>query len=375
MSNVLYVVTHGEMGGVHRFLESVFLNHSENVRPVILSFREGAWLDELRRHKLPVYCLENARIRQPIRNFRAVREIIASERIDIVHSSYAWCHSMVTPAARWSGCRSIWFHHGPMSDRRWQGMQPLVPADLVLANSRFMMDRMSRTFRWAKRMGVVHYGIDAAAFAPVASRRDRFRREWGLDESTVAIGIVGFIDTWKGQDIFLQAAKLLAARRGKISMFIIGGPRDGLAQSRCVAFEREFRRYTAENQLEDFVHFTGHLNVNDGPLDGLDIFVHASTEPEPFGMSILEAMANGKAIVASAEGGPLELIDHDKEGLLIEPRNPEVLARAIGEMLDDPCTRTRLGRSAIEAARSRFTPAAAVQCLENWYRDLQESKA
>src|SRR5271163_1082887 len=222
-------------------------------------------------------------------------------------------------------------------------------------------------------MGVVHYGIDAAAFAPVASRRDRFRREWGLDESTVAIGIVGFIDTWKGQDIFLQAAKLLAARRGKISMFIIGGPRDGLAQSRCVAFERELRRYMAENRLEDFVHFTGHLNVNDGPLDGLDIFVHASTEPEPFGMSILEAMANGKAIVASAEGGPLELIDHDKEGLLIEPRNPEVLARAIGEMLDDPCICTRLGRSAIEAARSRFTPAAAVQCLENWYRDLQES--
>jgi glycosyltransferase involved in cell wall biosynthesis len=374
MSNVLYVVTHGEMGGVHRFLESVFLNHSENVKPVILSFREGAWLDELRRRDLPVYCIDHARIREPVKNFRAVHSIIERERIDIVHSSYAWCHSMVAPAARWSGCHSIWFHHGPMSDNRWQGMLPLVPADLVLANSLFLMNRMRKTFYWAKRMGVVHYGIDAAAFAPDPSRRERFRREWTLDESTIAIGIVGFIDTWKGQDIFLKAAKLLEARRGKIRMFVIGGPRDGLAESRCVAFERELRRYTAENHLEDFVHFTGHLDVNDGVLDGLDIFVHASTEPEPFGMSILEAMAKGKAIVASAEGGPLELIHHDKDGLLIEPRRPELLANTIGLMLDDPCMRARLGRAAIETARSRFSPAVAVRCLEDWYRALPEIK-
>src|SRR5271156_1150524 len=272
MSNVLYVVTHGEMSGVHRFLESVFLNHSKDVRPVILSFREGAWLDELRRRDLPVYCIDHARIREPVKNFRAVRSIIERERIDTVHSNYAWCHSMVAPAARWSGCHSIWFHHGPMSDSRWQGMLPLVPADLVLANSLVLMNRMRKSFYWAKRMGFVHYGIDAAAFAPDSSRRERFRREWALDESTIAIGIVGFIDTWKGQDIFLKAAKLLEARRGKIRMFVIGGPRDGLAESRCVAFERELRRYTAENHLEDFVHFPGHLDVNDGALDGLDIF-------------------------------------------------------------------------------------------------------
>jgi glycosyltransferase involved in cell wall biosynthesis len=375
MSNVLYVVTHGEMGGVHRFLESVVLNHSENVRPVILSFREGAWLDELRRRELPVYCIDQARIRQPLRIFRAVRPILEREQIDIVHSSYAWCHTMVAPAARWSGCRSVWFHHGPMSASKWQGALQLVPADLVLANSHFMMDRFSKTFHRARRMGVVHYGIDAAAFAPDTSRREQFRRDWGLDESTIAIGVVGFIDTWKGQDIFLKAAKLLEARRGKIRMFIIGGPRDGVAESRCVAFERELRRYVAENHLEDFVHFTGHLDVNAGPLDGLDIFVHASTEPEPFGMSILEAMAKGKAIVASAEVGPLELIEHDREGLLIEPRQPELLATTIALMLDDPCMRARLGRSAMEAARTRFSPAAAVQCLEDWYRKLPGGKA
>src|SRR5271156_6554280 len=221
MSNVLYVVTHGEMSGVHRFLESVFLNHSKDVRPVILSFREGAWLDELRRPDLPVYCIDHARIREPVKNFRAVHSIIEREQIDIVHSSYAWCHSMVAPAARWSGCRSIWFHHGPMSDSRWQGPLPLMPADLALTNSRFMMTRLKKTLYCAKRTGLVYYGIDAGAFAPDPSRRERFRSNWGLDESTIAIGIIGFIDTWKGQDVFLKAAKLLEAHRGRIRMFII----------------------------------------------------------------------------------------------------------------------------------------------------------
>jgi len=374
MSNVLYVVTHGEMSGVHRFLESVFLNHSKDVRPVILSFREGAWLDELRRRDLPVYCIDHARIREPVKNFRAVHSIIEREQIDIVHSSYAWCHSMVAPAARWSGCRSIWFHHGPMSDSRWQGPLPLVPADLALTNSRFMMTRLKKTLYCAKRTGLVYYGIDAGAFAPNPSRRERFRSNWGLDESTIAIGIIGFIDTWKGQDVFLKAAKLLEAHRGRIRMFIIGGPRDGLVESRCVAFQQELRRYTAENHLEDFVDFTGHLDVKEGALDGLDIFVHASTEPDPFPSSILEAMAKGKAIVASAEGGPLEQIGNDKEGLLIEPRRPELLANTIELMLDDPCMRARLGSAAIESARSRFNPAVAVRCLEDWYRALPEIK-
>jgi glycosyltransferase involved in cell wall biosynthesis len=370
MINVLYVVTHGEMGGVHRFLDSIFSNHSANVRPVILSFREGAWLDELRRQNLTVYCIDHARLREPIRSFREVKRILEREQIDIVHSSYGWCHAMVTPAARWYGCRTMWFHHGPISDRRWAGPLSLIPADLVLTNSRFMLSRLEKTLTNAKRMGVVHYGLDARRLAPDPSLRDRFRQQWGVDESTTAIGIVAFIDTWKGQDVFLQAAKLLSERRNKIRMFVIGGPRDGAVRARCVAFEQELRRYAAENQLEDFVHFTGHLDMREGALDGLDVFVHASTEPDPFPSSILEAMAKGKAIIASAEGGVTEIIERDEEGLLIPPRSPELLARTIAALIDDPDRRALLSRSAREVVGSRFNPTAAAARLEKWYFDL-----
>lgn len=370
--NVLYAIADGEMNGVHRFLESVFANHSADVLPVVLSFREGRWLDELRRAGMHVYSIDGARIRQPVRLFRQVRSIIDDEKIEIVHSSYSWCHSMVTPAARWRGCRSIWFHHGPISEQRWQGMMSLVPADLLLTNSQFMLSRVSRTFHAAKRTGLVRYGIDAGKLKPDESLRRRFRDQWGLGMSSVAVGIVGFLDVWKGQDVFLKSAKLLADANCQIEMFVIGGPREyKLSIKQCQVYERQLHDFVRQNGLSDFVRFTGHIDVRDGVLDGLDVFVHASTVPDPFPSAVLEAMAKGKAIIASAEGGPLEMIENGREGFLIEPRRPDTLANAIAILASDRSKRIEFGAAAMKAVNGRLSASSAVRQLEGFYRELQ----
>jgi glycosyltransferase involved in cell wall biosynthesis len=370
MINVLYAVIHGQMGGVHRFLDSILFSHSNRVRPVVLSFREGAWLDELRERGLDVYVVENARLREPVRCFREVRAIIRRHKIDIVHSSYSWCHSLTAPAAIYSGCRTVWFHHGPVGERRWQGAMALVPADLLLTNSDFMLERLKKTIHCARRLGVVHYGIDAGRLAPDPTRRELFRKAWKLDDDTCAVGIVGFLDLWKGQDIFLRAAKLLHSERNRIRMLVVGGPRDGNSLQRCQAYEAELRAYASANGLTDMVSFTGHVDIRDGALDGLDVFVHASTEPEPLGSVILEAMAKGKAIIASAEGGPCEIITNGVDGLLIAPRSPEVLASAIRRSCANAGERGRLGSAALDAVRTKFTPARAAEKLEDWYERI-----
>ncbi len=165
MINVLYAVIRGEMGGVERFLDSVLSAHSDRVRPVVLSFRDGPWLDELRARGVPVYVIENARLREPMRCFREVRAIIRRHQIDVVHSSYSWCHSLTWPAAFYSGCRTVWFHHGPVGEGRWQGAMALIPADLMLTNSDFMLERLKTTIHSARRLGVVHYGVEAIAWS------------------------------------------------------------------------------------------------------------------------------------------------------------------------------------------------------------------
>jgi glycosyltransferase involved in cell wall biosynthesis len=355
------------LGGAERFFDAVFSRHQAPFRPVVLFLRSGSWVEKLRHRGLPVYCIEGARLRRPFLCFREIKRIIRAEHIDIVHSSYAWCHTLAAPAAILSGCKRVWFQHGPLAGRAWQGLMSIVPTDLLLVNSNFMLSRLRQTLYWAKKVGVVHYGVDYESFAPDASWRESFRRQWGINEDTLAVGVVGFLDVWKGQDVFLRAAKLLSRQRLGMRMFVVGGPRGGNVGPRCRAYEKELRNYVSVNDLGHIVTFTGHVNANEGPLDGLDIFVHPSTQPEPFGMVILEAMAKGKAIIASTEGGNPEALENEVDALLVEPRSPEKLSTAIIQLAGDVSLRNRIGNAALAKARSRFSPAAATRKLETWY--------
>ena len=86
--NVLYVSSIGEMGGVQRFLDAVISNHNPQiVKPIVLAFQDGHWLDELKERGISTYCIHDARIRQPVRVFKEVSRILQKENIHIVHSA------------------------------------------------------------------------------------------------------------------------------------------------------------------------------------------------------------------------------------------------------------------------------------------------
>jgi glycosyltransferase involved in cell wall biosynthesis len=366
--NVLYVNSQGEIGGVERFLDSILTNHNESiVRPVLLSCKDGPWLTDLSRRGVKVYCIERARLRQPTRCFREIGRILQAENIDIVHSAYAWCHALVAPAARWHGCKQVWFHHGPVTPRRWQGFLTLFPADLLLVNSYYLLSRLQRTAFCAKQTGVVHYGLDTTDLDPNDDLRSSFRRRWEISDDTIAVGLIGFIDSWKGQDTFLESALLLKHSGLHLRMFVIGGPRSNTSQLGLTDFETKLHDFVRQYELEDMVSFTGHLNIKEGALDGMDLVVHASTQPEPFGMVILEAMAKGKPIIASSEGGPSEILIDKVDGWLIQPRSADLLASAIEQLSADQNAREVLGREARKSVLSRFNPAQAAKRLESYY--------
>ena len=370
---VLYCVPIGERGGVERFLEDVIVRHDpDRVKPAVLAFAAGGWLAELAARGVTVYCLEGMHMRQPWRVFRKVDEILKKEQIDMVHSAYSWCHGLSSPAAVWNGCKRIWFHHGPMSSSTWQGAMPLFPADLVLVNSNFLGQMLKRTLYVAKKTAVMPYGIEASRLQPDSARRAAFRKQWGLGEQDVAVGIVGFIDHWKGQDVFLEAVRNLRDRAPRLRAFVVGGPRGGVVAEVCQQFQDKLKNFVKEHGLENVVAFTGHVDVREGALDGLDIFVHASTQPEPFGMVILEAMAKGKAIIASAAGGPCEILTDGADGILTPPSQPEALAESIQKLLSDATLREALGRNAQLRVASHFSAEAAARRLEQHYAEIMQ---
>jgi glycosyltransferase involved in cell wall biosynthesis len=105
-------------------------------------------------------------------------------------------------------------------------------------------------------------------------------------------------------------------------------------------------------------------------LSGIDIVVHASLVPEPLGMVIAEGMAMGKPVIASASGGPLEIIDDGRTGFLIPPGNPQALASVLIKLVRDPLLRQEVGRSARESALSLFCREKETAKLTALYRDV-----
>ena len=119
-------------------------------------------------------------------------------------------------------------------------------------------------------------------------------------EGTVRVGLIATFSRWKGHDTFLRAVASLPASV-RIRPYIVGGALYDTDGSQYSAIE--LRRLAATYGLADRVGFTGFVESADQAMRALDIVVHASTSPEPFGLVIAEAMACGRALVTSATGG------------------------------------------------------------------------
>lgn len=138
------------------------------------------------------------------------------------------------------------------------------------------------------------------------------------------VAIVGQIARWKGQDVFIKAAKLLHPKYPEIKFLIIGD----------VLFAKEEELQYKNHLIElakdcNYIQFLGHRENVLELLKDIDILVHASTRAEPFGRVIIEGMASRKPVVAAGIGGPLEIIEDGVSGLLFEPGNYKGLADEI----------------------------------------------
>jgi glycosyltransferase involved in cell wall biosynthesis len=174
----------------------------------------------------------------------------------------------------------------------------------------------------------------------------------------LTVGIVGRLAPWKGQDVFLDAFAL-AFRGSAVRGRVIGSALFG--EDEYAAHLKDRARHLG---IEEQVEFRGFREDVWEELAQLDVVVHASVLPEPFGQVVLEAMAARRPVIATARGGPSELITDGVDGLLTRERDAEALAAALRRLRDDPPLRQRLADAAFERARE-FTPErAAEQLLE-----------
>jgi glycosyltransferase involved in cell wall biosynthesis len=182
------------------------------------------------------------------------------------------------------------------------------------------------------------------------------------------VGMVGRIASWKGQHVFLEAFARAFANGGVQQVparaVIIGSPL--FAEE---AYEREIKDLAARLGLEGRLECPGFVDDVGAALAGLDILVHASVIPEPFGQVVVEGMAAGLPVVASSAGGPAEVIEDGVTGILYPPGDIDALADALKRLAGAAALRRRLGEAATEKARE-FTPGALAPKVVAFYRDV-----
>jgi len=188
------------------------------------------------------------------------------------------------------------------------------------------------------------------------------RSELGLRADLPVVGMIGRVSPWKGQEIFVRAAAILRSEGIACQFVAIGGVFD----SERHHLDRLSEIIKSLN-LESLVKIEGFRKDARELIAAFDVFVLPSILPEPFGLVVAEAMAAGKPVIATAHGGPTEMVVEGETGFLIPPNDPSALASAIKKLLAHPEEAARLGKAAQKRFLDHFEMRDYIERIQRLY--------
>jgi glycosyltransferase involved in cell wall biosynthesis len=285
-----------------------------------------------------------------------LRRVLQQEQPDVVHTNGLKMH-VLGAWAQPPRARVLWHLHD------YAGRRPLAARLLrryksrcaaIVANSRSVADDAARLVGPGVPVHPVWNAVDLERFTPDGPALD-LDRLCGLPPAgagTVRVGLVATFARWKGHVTFLEA---LAALRPEANVrgYIVGGALYETEGSQ--ASVDELRAQTSALGLDGRVGFTGFVADPAAAMRALDVVVHASTDPEPFGLVIAEAMASGRAVVTSAAGGAGEIVTAGHDALTHTPGDARGLAAVLADLAGDAGQRHRLGAAGRATAERAFT--------------------
>ncbi len=290
---------------------------------------------------------------------------IRREGFDLIHSHLYWANLAARLAGRGAGRAAVVnSHHGTDAwispSRRWLERATLPLADRIIACSeavrRYAVEEVGMP---EEKVITVSNGVRALRFSD-GSRREAVRAALGLAPGQRVVGTVGRLDEP------VKGLAGLVAAIGRVTERIPGTVCLAIGEGRSRA---SLEAAVGQSGLEGRFRFLGERRDVPDLLHALDLYVQPSLL-EGFGLSALEAMAAGKAVVASRVGGLVEVVEDSVTGDLVPPGAPEALARAIVRLLEHPARRERYGREGRARARERFPLERMVSGWTRLYRDL-----
>lgn len=296
---------------------------------------------------------------------RMVR-LIRRERIDIVHLANGFGPPESALAARLTGVPLIAHLRGFYRGNTARAKNPRAyRPTLVIGDSQAVTDSYRSRASHPVRSTTLLEVVDVAAFDRACDAREEQRKRWALAPEEVAVGIFGRVVPWKGQMEYAEAMIQTMRRDERIVGVIVGDASDG-----NVAYLAAVRDRIKQAGLMGRFRFTGYVEDVESLYSAMDMVVHASIEPEPCGMVVMEAMAARRPIIAADRGGPLELVRNGVDGWLVDPTDTAALSAAMEDLAAAPERRVRMGTAGYHRARTLFDVPIASARLREIYQEL-----
>ncbi len=321
----------------------------------------GVIAEQMQRRGIRVVSLDGVG-KVDLRVLFKLRAFLRNERPEIIQAFLFWANMAARIANLGLGfARVIASYHDEVVSEGWlmRAIDRLTLSwsdRLVCCSDAVQQSVQKRIGGKNEQFVTIPFGVESERFTaafPVS------RAEVGMDEKLPVIGTVcRLVEPKKGLSVLLRAVAHLEETDGKprCQVLIVGeGPAEAGLKALC-----------SELGIEERVHFAGPRLDVPSVIQCVDVFVLPSLY-EGFGIAILEAMAAGKPVVATAVGGIPEFVESGKSGLLVEPGHPVALAQAIKRFLDQPELANTMARAGQERARTLFSIERSVREHEELY--------
>lgn len=364
---VLYVSPRATMGGPERLTLDLLALHDRAVVEPAVCFLEDGPLADLCRQELGVttYVVPASvrdRTRPGRRAVRAIADVVALSRTELVHSATAAGHLAGGRAARKAGVPAFWFQHRIATWRHHvDRAAAFVKSRLIMATSERAAEHQHRVNPMRRSIVVVPPGTRLPS-EPREARRERGRAALGIAGDLFVAGVLGRLLPEKDHATVLKAAaSLLRARPARL--VLLGAPPPSASQR----YADDLRSLAAELGIADRVTFAGSRADMEDCLAALDVAVCAASR-KPFSITAVEVLAAGTPLVAGAEAGVAEIVTPGRDALVFPTGDHEALATMLLALCDGPDRRAALGAEGERTARQRFDVSSMVRTIEGLYQ-------
>lgn len=309
-------------------------------------------------------------LRYVIPSWFEIAWIMRKYRIDLVHLNDQPLLTVWLVAARLFGARCVSHLRGNVVASPFQ-KRMMRRYDRVLSISHSVTGFMEKENVDTGNFVTLHDGIDIPAVMNARKGTgDILRQEFSGPRNAVLIGLIGNIKAWKGQHVAVEAMRILKRSGLNVKCLVIGAV-SHLEDDRN--YYEYLQKTVVDNDLRDQVVFTGYRSDVPDLLSIVDLLIHTSVEPEPMGRVVLEGMLFSKPVIATAHGGPLEIIENGISGFLVPPADPRALAEKMTFLLTNPEVRRKIGAEARKRVERLFTIETNVKVIESIYDSLLAS--